>query len=584
MRRPLRAIALLPVLLLALTRATPAHADDAGGVPADLGRLRLDTGRGAAEVPDPDALRFVIHGEEQLRFQAQRTFPMVPTASRIASRPGLAEDSHGQNAFLSHWLRVTPRLLLRDRVELVAQADLVTGVLLGDEAHDTSADASPRDALNGFYNVQPRWLYVTFDVPFGVMRIGQQPNHWGMGLLWNDGDHPTLFGDYRYGSISDRIAIEARPGGAGSGVVLGLAGDLVFRDPYARLVRGEQAIQGVASAAYERGPSRIGLFGTLRRQENDGTGGTALFPATGRLAALTLDLHGRLAARVPGEEAFVYGEAEIAMVWGASVAARSPEAPEDTKAIRAYGGAAVVGFVHRAWDVPFQRDGASAPGAASGDARGERGVVAASAPRGPSPSRGVPYGDLVAQIEVGHASGDDDPRDATQGRFTFDPNHRIGLLLFDEVLRFQTARSATAALDPQATGTGQPTRGLDQLPTNGGVAGAQYVNPTVVVRPAHWLDLKGGLVVAQATTDVVDPYRVGTTGASANYRGGNRASRDLGLEVDAGFEARIPLEYGLLAQVGAQAGLLLPGRALANDLGEGLPPQWVAIGRLGLLF
>jgi hypothetical protein len=40
----------------------------------------------------------------------------------------------------------------------------------------------------------------------------------------------------------------------------------------------------------------------------------------------------------------------------------------------------------------------------------------------------------------------------------------------------------------------------------------------------------------------------------------------------------------LRTPVGAQAGLLLPGGALENADGDRLPPQWVAIGRLGLLF
>ena len=45
--------------------------------------------------------------------------------------------------------------------------------------------------------------------------------------------------------------------------------------------------------------------------------------------------------------------------------------------------------------------------------------------------KGVPYGDLVAQVELGYASGDADPYDGTQRRFVFDPNHKVGLLLFD---------------------------------------------------------------------------------------------------------------------------------------------------------
>ena len=69
-----------------------------------------------------------------------------------------------------------------------------------------------------------------------------------------------------------------------------------------------------------------------------------------------------------------------------------------------------------------------------------------------------------------------------------------------------------------------------------------------------------------------------------NYRGGDRRKKDLGVEFDAGFEARFPLDYDLKGVIGGQAGLLLPGGALENADGVRLPPQWIAIGRLGLLF
>jgi hypothetical protein len=139
-------------------------------------------------------------------------------------------------------------------------------------------------------------------------------------------------------------------------------------------------------------------------------------------------------------------------------------------------------------------------------------------------------------------------------------------------------------MDPLLSNAARPTPGVDLLPTNGGVSGAQYVNPTAIFRPRPWLDLKGGAIVAQSTSDVVDPYRLATRGSYQNYRGGDARKKDLGLELDAGFEARIPLEYDLLAQVGAQAGLLFPGSALDNAAGERLPVQWIAVGRLGLQF
>jgi hypothetical protein len=572
MRRLIQATSFVVPFVVAIeagaqgARAAPPADED---VPRDLPRLVLDTGRPEVPPAEPDTYRFFIHGEHQIRYQAMRSFPLDPTASAIARKPGLVEDSLGQNHFVHHWLRVTPRLQIEDKLELVGQFDLLTGLLFGDLAHDTSADQTPRDDVNGFSNVQLRWVY-------GVVRIGQQPNHWGMGILANDGDHPPLFGDYRYGSISERILFATKPAGKDSDFYLALAGDLVYRDPYARLTRGDQAFQGVLAAFWEKGHDTIGVFSTVRHQQKDKTSGSSLYSYTEEIDAFTIDAHGRFAVPVPGEDSFLFGEAEAATILGSTNVLRTPDQALDGSktSIRSWGGAAVLGVVHRAYSTGFWSD-ASDPVRAR-----DTSVRYLGAPT----ARGVPYGDLVAQVEVGYATGDADPYDGTQKRFVFDPNHKVGLLLFDEVMRWQTARAATAAQDPLLSNAARPTPGVDLLPSNGGVFGAQYVYPTVIVRPRHWLDLKGGMVIAQSTSDVVDPYRVATQGSYVNYRGGDPKKKDLGVELDAGFEGRFPLEYGLKAVVGAQGGVLFPGNALTNAEGSRMSLPWIVVSRLSLLF
>ena len=44
-------------------------------------------------------------------------------------------------------------------------------------------------------------------------------------------------------------------------------------------------------------------------------------------------------------------------------------------------------------------------------------------------------------------------------RFTFDENHHVGLVLFDQVLRWKTARSATIAQDPSLVARPAPGGG-----------------------------------------------------------------------------------------------------------------------------
>ncbi|MEO6420176.1 MAG: hypothetical protein ABIP39_12245 [Polyangiaceae bacterium] len=529
-------------------------------VPDDLARLVLDTGRSPVKPPEPGLIRFSLNGEYQLRYESLRGFPLDVSTAVANQKPGAIEDSTGQKNFAYHWLRLTPRLQLREEVQIVAQLDVVSGMVLGDLAHDTFADNTPRDNYDGFRNIQGRWLYAELKTNIGVFRVGQQPSHWGMGILANDGDHPSLFGDYRYGDISERMLFATKPLGKDSPLTVAIAGDLVFHDQNADLSRGDQAFQGVLAAFLEEGPNQLGIYAAYRNQTNNKTSGSNVFTYEDRLEVLALDAAAKFAAPVPGNpNAFVFGAAEAALVVGSTNLERTQDQARNGNdtSVRSYGGAAQLGIVHR-------RKG---PATTS---YGEK-----------DPAH---FGDLVGTVEVGYASGDADPYDGTEKRFTFNSNHKVGLLLFDEVMRFQTARAASAAQDPLLSNANRPTPGVQQLSSNGAVFGAQYINPTVVYRPRYWLDFKGGMVVAQTTADYVDPYRLATKGAYTNYRGGDPAKHDLGVELDAGFEARIPLQYKITLMLGAQGGVLFPGGALANETGEKMKTPWLAVGRLGLIF
>lgn len=530
-----------------------AAADPAASEWSD--RLVLDTGRPEIRPGDAEHIRIHLHGEYQARTQLQRSFLLPATPSQVQGTPTLTERSLGQNVFANHWLRLTPRLSLGKIVDVVAQAEVVTGLVVGQTADQTSADRTPRDSYDGLSNLQLRWLYADVHLPFGLVRIGHQPNHWGMGILANDGDHPALFGDYRYGQIVERVLFATKPGGKDSDVVLALAGDLVFRDNFARFSDGDRAVQGVLAGYWEREGNKFGLYGVARHQSRDVDSPVAPSTTQVGLDAGIVDAHGRFVLPVPGSAGdFLFGEAEAALVFGSTnLVVTANEARDGTRErVRSYGGAATLGFV------------------VSGTER--------------SLGADKRFGRFVGQVEAGYASGDADSTDGTVRRFTFDPNHKVGLLLFDEVLRFQTARSATAARDPSLVTAGRPPPGTELYPSQGGVFGAQYINPTAVFRPQPWLDVKGGAVVATSTADVVDPYVTTVRGAAVNARGGSPKRRDLGLELDLGFEARARLDHGITLQLGAQGGILFPGGALADAAGSRLSTPWIAILRAGLLF
>lgn len=567
--RAVSASALTLVLCLAPTLAFAEGDDATPRVPEDLPRLALDTGRIPREKPDPNYLRLHLHGEFQLRGTVMRSFLLSPTATTIQANPGIVGDSIGQNAFVTSWLRITPELTYRDKLRFVSQIDLLQGYVFGDTTHDVGADSFPRDnGGDAWTYVRLRWLYGEWRSPIGLFRLGQMSNQWGMGILANDGDHPTIFGDYRGANIQEQLLFATKPAGEESPFVLAGAFSLVYQDQQARLTRGDVAFQGVLSGFYEKGPNQLGVFSVLRSQSTARESGSDVNPYSDGLVAGAVDVAGHFAVPVPGnEDTFLFGAAEGAVILGSTNILRQPDqaASGQRTAIRSYGGAAAIGFVHRK---------TCTCGAAS---------KPAPSPMGP-PDAPNTFGSVVAQVELGYASGDANPYDDVERRFTFDPNHKIGMLLFDEVLRWQTARAATAAQDPLLTNGTRPTPGTNLLPSNGGVFGAAYINPTFIYRPVPPVDVKAGAVLAQTTADLVDPYRLATQGAYVNYRGGDPKRHDLGLELDLGVEGRINLDRNLRIQLGAQGAILLPGGALADAKGNTPNTPWIVQARAGLQF
>jgi len=291
----------------------------------------------------------------------------------------------------------------------------------------------------------------------------------------------------------------------------------------------------------------IGFYGVYRHQQREAESLPGItFDET--LKVWVFDSAGKFNAKIPGVQGHVFGEYEIAYLLGDTSYVRTltQAANNEREDIRALGAALRLGAVTTT---------------GSGNDR---------------------YGDFAATLEWGWAQGDADPNDGVNHRFRFDPNHNVGLILFDEVLNWKTARAASIAEDNGLLA--RPAAGSDLLPSNGSVFGATYLYPTVVVRPVRQLDLKLGAVIAQTTADFVDPVRVATGGEYVNYDGGDAKSHDLGVELDGGFEYRLPLDYDMTLQLGAQGGVCFPGNAFADGSGQKIDNQYLGVARFGIQY
>ncbi len=563
-------------LVLALTPRVARAAEPSSAPPppptartADVWspELILTTGRFAFPAPDPNGVNLGTHGEYQLRILGATELPLDPPI-----RERTAEASELGQAFrVEHWLRLRSRIDLEDTLSLVLEGDVPRGYVAGDDTRLVSAARDAFDEPEPFA-LHPRQLYLEARTPIGVVRAGQQTSSWGMGLLANDGNTPEMFGDFRRGDLVERLLFATRPAGKDHPLVIAIAGDIVFEDDTADLLDdGDLVTQGVLAIAWRDRDYDLGAYGVLRRHERDRSSVVVSRGYTEELTVAVFDLAGGFHRDVPGARGYVYGQFEAAAIFGSTDFVRTswPSAVDPTEAsqeredVFQLGGAAKLGFVHLS-HAPRER------------------VMPNGAVVNPPGREGEPWGDLLGEVEAGFASGDADPADGESRRFVFDANHNVGLVLFDHVLAWKTARAATNAQDPRLVGRAPP--GVDLLASDGGVFGATYVNPRFIGRPARWLDLKLGVVIAQATSDVVDPYRFGAQGSARNWDGGDPDARDLGVEVDAGVEVRIPIGEAAVAQVGAEGGVLAPGGAFDDAAGQRLPVQALGQGRLGLQF
>src|SRR5207302_11119583 len=89
----------------------------------------------------------------------------------------------GQTAWGEHRLRLTPKIVQPEVLELQAQFDVVCGLLAGDRTPAFGelgwTERSERNGVRarGF---DFRYLFAALRLPVGVLQLGQMPNQWGM--------------------------------------------------------------------------------------------------------------------------------------------------------------------------------------------------------------------------------------------------------------------------------------------------------------------------------------------------------------------------------------------------------------------
>lgn len=519
------------LLLALLGSSTVAHAAETTNPPPPSGATRLPESvvlpspRATDPEPEPETIKVRLHGEYEAR---QSFLTLLPVASLA---PGGGRESLGQSSRLYHWLRARGLVLIGTHWELRAEADAPHGMIYGQEPSDIPGSDSDFDRIQPL-RADPRLLRVTLRGKVGEVSLGHTTTQLGLGLVDADGDQPRWFGTRERAATFERV--ELKSGSPSSVLRVGVAGDALYRDGNLSLSDGDHLLRVALSARYA--PSSGSRLELLARYE--------ALTRRGALAGaqvVLLDISGGLRRKLPGRSGEVFAEYEAAYRVG-SVSEPTAFATGGDQTLTSGAIAARAGFaLEREQD--FRR-----------------------------------FAPWVASVEWGMASGDSDPTDDGLHRFVMNPNHGVGLILFNEVLRFKTAR-AQALLERS-----RPGSRFEPLGTRGGVAGATYLNPVLLYRPDPDLTLKLGAVVASATSVVVDPASLSSRGQRANFDGGTPFGRSLGSELDVGAELTLPLDAPTVVRLSVEGAVASPGSAFDDADGHRLGTQALTTAGLGLTF
>jgi hypothetical protein len=517
------------LLLLAVCLAgSAARAQEAPPPPArsepPSDSLVLPSTRARPAVAEPDVVKVRLGGEYEARQSFLTQLPLL----RVGGSPATL----GQSTRLYHWLRLRGLVLFTTRAELRAEADLPRGMIYGQEPEAVPDSGTDFDRIQPL-RAHPRLLRFTWRQRAFELTVGHTTLQRGLGLVDADGDQPRYFGTPARPATFERL--EIRSGSAASNLRASASADLLYDDGRLRLLNGDQLLR--LGLDVEFAPSSRTRLSMLARYE-----GLRQRGDRGGAQTVLLNLSGSMSARLPGQRGELFFD---------------------------YEGAYRVGFV----DEPT--------GYAVGSEK-TLSALALSARVGFALERTEDlrrYGHVVGSLQWGIASGDADPTDDELHRFVTSPNHGVGLILFSEVLRWKTSR-AQALLSQEPGGDAR----LSGLATRGGVAGATYLNPVLLLRPSADLTLKLGAVVASTTGSFVDPAQLAVDGERRNFDGGSPLGRALGTELDAGAELALPLDAPMLLRLSVEGAVAFPGSAFDDADGRSLGTQALSTVGLGLTF
>lgn len=488
-------------LAAALLTASAAHAQEA---PAEQAQplLHFRWGNWTLEAP----ISLAVRGEYTTAFPVDADGTTVPAGWSVSPRLrlGLRVDSGAQ------WSSVN--------LHAEYEQDIPTGT---DDFRRMPEGVGMPDSGGFYFPLRKAFVRAIFKAGVFV-QAGVTTNHWGLGLVANDGAHgwepgSAVFTDPRGGDRVLRAMVGTVPL-TSLHIVATVGGDRVLEDP--TLLWADQMLPGSGlqdDTAWQvfgavvfgfAQPSSAGVYLVQRWQTT----------SDGRyLNATVLDATGTL-RRSLGHGTTMLLATELAWVSGTTDLSGTPTNPVQN--IDQLGGVLRAGF---------------------------------------------DFGAIGTVLDLLFASGDQNLNDGSQNAFRANPNFDEGLLLFKQVLAAQTGRAAITASTPALVGEA-PT-GLERFPTRGSVTNTIAIFPRLWGRPVPSLEIYGGPLFAFADVAQLDPFNTLIAGGAVRNALNGVPGNYLGTEMDLGVRYHVSPARSALS-IGLEGGALVPGNAFREADGQ----------------
>lgn len=474
-----------------------------------------------------------------------------------SDKVGFYDSQDGDARMMVQRLRLQPGVNFQDRAKFFTQIDVLDDVVWGDNQSLAStalfagspSNTGTSGAQQDTFQLKRAWM--EFNLPVGLMRVGRQASHWGMGLLANHGDgFDDTFGENHGGSTYDRVIFATKP--------IAIAQTIAGKDPddiplffavgVDRLVEdsltqyygfnctvanadGSTIAQGDDNYDARCDPSGAGYHTVqhdfdLDRDDDD--------RSPSWWADQDDDVWEMVYALIYRGEGIDIGGSKADLTAGAYLVNRKQQETASNILIAdAYLRFLWRGIYVEAEGLTIQGKtyAIALPGALNAD---ESGVLDAETGLDKALYKDANIWGYVARagykqdlysvvMEHGYASGDDNPADAA---FTGRPLHadyNVGLLLYEEVLAYVTAATWTDS----ASG----------LWSNGGVYNSRYIYPQVTWTPMDNWEIIGAWLMAWP--DKPDGSRIlCTPDDTVSCASTDATAKTIGWEADLGVKHR----------------------------------------------